>query len=52
MARQGPVGSQREDAEAAIADVKAGVKAKSLTTARGDQVIAAIRAREASLVAA
>ena len=41
-----------EDAEAAIADVRASVKAKSLTTARGDQVIAAIRAREASLVAA
>lgn len=41
-----------EDAEAAIADVKAGVKAKSMTTAKADQVIAAIRAREASLVAA
>jgi phage recombination protein Bet len=41
-----------EDAEACIANVNAGVKGKTLTRARGDQIIAAVRAREASLVAA
>lgn len=41
-----------EDAEAAIANVAASVRAGSMTRARGDQIIAAIRARQASLVAA
>lgn len=41
-----------DDAEAAIANVAASVRAGSMPRARGDQIIAAIRARQASLVAA